>query len=78
MFVELHEKYTDYPILVKVSAINIVMKENRGRMIDPTTVLTIGNERYEVVESYEEIFRMITGCDYEWEGAIDNGGDSAE
>ena len=78
MFVELHEKGTNYPILVKVNAIDTVVIENMGRMTDPTTILTIGSEKYEVIESYEQIFRMLTGCDYEWEGAIDNGGDSAE
>lgn len=68
MFLELHEKYTNYPILVKVSAINTVTKKDKGEITGPTTVLTIGNERYDIVESYEQVFRMLTGCEYEWEG----------
>lgn len=75
MFIELHEKGTNYPILVRVNAIDIVTIEDRGRMNDPTTVLTIGNERYEVVEAYERVFYMVMG--YE-RGVINSGGYSAE
>ena len=74
MFIELHERYTNYPILVRVSAVNTVMIKEGVDNRSSTTVLTIGNERYEVVESYIQVFRMIMG----YEEVIDNGGDSAE
>lgn len=75
MFIQVHEKATGNSMLVRVSAIDIVTIEDRGRMNDPTTVLTIGNERYEVVESYEKVFYMIMGYSYE---VTDYGGYSAE
>lgn len=78
MFIELHEKGTNYPMLVNVSAIDTVIIENSERMSDPTTVLTIGNERYEVVESYEKILWMLLDDTCEYEEVIDNGGDSTE
>ena len=59
MFIQVHEKATNNSMLVRVNAIDTVTIEDRGRMNDPTTVLTIGSERYEVVESYEEIFWMV-------------------
>jgi hypothetical protein len=59
MFIQVHEKATGNSMLVRVSAIDIVTIEDRGRMNDPTTVFTIGNERYEVVESYEQILWMV-------------------
>lgn len=59
MFIQVHEKTTNNSMLVRVSAIDTVTIEDRGRMNDPTTILTIGNERYEIVESYEEIFWMV-------------------
>ena len=80
MFIELHEKSTNYPMLVNVSAINTVTEENKGRMAFPsiTTVLTIGNEKYYVVESYEKILWMILDGKCECEEVIDDGRDSAE
>ena len=59
MFIQVHEKTTGNSMLVRVNAIDTVTIEDRGRMNDPTTVLTIGNERYEVVESYEQILWMV-------------------
>lgn len=59
MFIQVHEKTTGNSMLVRVNAIDIVTIEDRGRMNDSTTVLTIGNERYEVVESYEQILWMV-------------------
>lgn len=59
MFIQVHEKTTNNSMLVRISAIDTVTIEDRGRMNDPTTVLTIGNERYEIVESYEEIFWKV-------------------
>ena len=59
MFIQVHEKTTNNFMLVRVNAIDTVTIEDRGRMNDPTTVLTIGNERYEIVESYEEIFWKV-------------------
>lgn len=59
MFIQVHEKATNNSMLVRVNAINTITIEDRGRMNDPTTVLTIGNERYEIVESYEEIFWKV-------------------
>jgi len=59
MFIQVHEKTTGNSMLVRVNAIDIVTIEDKGRMNDPTTVLTIGNERYEVVESYEQILWMV-------------------
>ena len=59
MFIQVHEKATNNSMLVRVNAIDTVTIEDRGRMNDPTTVLTIGNERYEVVESYEQILWMV-------------------
>ena len=59
MFIQVHEKTTGNSMLVRVNAIDIATIEDRGRMNDPTTVLTIGNERYEVVESYEQILWMV-------------------
>lgn len=59
MFIQVHEKATNNSMLVRVNAIDTVTIEDRGRMNDPTTVLTIGNERYEIVESYEEIFWKV-------------------
>lgn len=44
-------------MLVRVNAIDTVTIEDRGRI----TVLPIGNERYEIVESYEEIFWKVDG-----------------
>lgn len=59
MFIQVHEKATGNSMLIRVNAIDTVIIEDRGRMNDPTTVLTIGNERYEVVESYEQILWMV-------------------
>jgi len=59
MFIQVHDKATNNSMLVRVNAIDTVTIEDRGRMNDPTTVLTIGNERYEIVESYEEIFWKV-------------------
>ena len=59
MFIQVYEKTTNNSMLVRVNAIDTVTIEDRGRMNDPTTVLTIGNERYEIVESYEEIFWKV-------------------
>lgn len=59
MFIQVHDKATNDSMLVRVNAIDTVTIEDRGRMNDPTTVLTIGNERYEIVESYEEIFWKV-------------------
>lgn len=81
MFIELHEKNTNNPILVRVSAINTITTEYKGRTTNPTgavTVLVVGNERYEVVESYNKVFYMMMGYSYYEEEGVDNGGDSAE
>ena len=59
MFIQVHEKTTGNSMLVIVNAIDIVTIEDRRRMNDSTIVLTIGNERYEVVESYEQILWMV-------------------
>ena len=59
MFIQVHEKTTGNSMLVRVNAIDIVTIEDRGRMNDSNTVLTIGNETYEVVESYEQILWMV-------------------
>ena len=59
MFIQVHEKASNNSMLVRVNAIDTVTIEDRGRMNNPTTVLTIGNERYEVVESYEQILWMV-------------------
>ena len=59
MFIQVHDKATNNSMLVRVNAIDTVTIEDRGRMNDPTTVLTVGNERYEIVESYEEIFWKV-------------------
>lgn len=75
MFIQVHDKATNNSMLVRVNAIDTVTIEDRGRMNDPTTILTIGNERYEVVEPYEKVFYMIMGYSYE---VTDYGGDSAE
>ena len=62
MFIQVHEKNTNNLMLVRISAIDTVTTEYKGRTTNPTegvTVLTVGSERYEVVESYEEIFWMV-------------------
>lgn len=80
MFIQVHEKATNNSMLVRVNVIDTVTEENKGRMAFPsiTTVLTIGNERYYVVESYEKILWMILNGKCECEEVIDDGGDSAE
>ena len=75
-FIELHERSSGKPIIVRVKAIDCVRSDTIRS--HPVTLLTIGEKECEVVESYEQVFRMIIGCDYKWEGMINDGGCSAE
>lgn len=73
-FIELHERNSGKPILVRVKAIDCVHESNTMYSY-PVTLLTIGEKECEVVESYEQIYYMLMGYG---RGVIDNGGDSTE
>lgn len=73
-FIELHERNSGKPILIRVKAIDCV-RESDTMYSYPVTLLTIGEKECEVVESYEQVFRMIMGYSYE---VTDYGGYSAE
>lgn len=57
-FIELHERSSGKPIIVRVKAIDCV-HESDTMYSYPVTLLTIGEKKCEVVESYEEIRSML-------------------
>lgn len=59
-FIELHERSSGKPIIVRVKAIDCV-HESDTMYSYPVTLLTIGEKECEVVESYDEIRNMILG-----------------
>ena len=59
-FIELHERSSGKPIIVRVKAIDCVRRSDTMYSY-PITILTIGEKECEVVESYEEIKSMILG-----------------
>ena len=73
-FIELHERSSGNPIIVRVKAIDCVCRSDTMYSY-PVTLLTIGEKECEVVESYEKVFYMLMGYGRE---VIDDGGDSAE
>lgn len=73
-FIELHERSSGKPIIVRIKAIDCV-HESDTMYSYPVTLLTIGEKECEIVESYEQIFYMIMGYG---RGVIDNGGDSTK
>ena len=73
-FIELHERSSGEPILVRVKAIDCVHESNTMYSY-PVTLLTIGEKECEVVESYEQIYYMLMGYG---RGVINSGGDSTE
>ena len=56
-FIELHERSSGKPIIVRVRAISCVRSDTICSY--PVTLLTIGEKEYKVAESYEEIKNMI-------------------
>lgn len=58
-FIELHERGSGKPIIIRINAIDCVRSDTIHSY--PVTLLTVGSEKYDVVESYEQIFRILIG-----------------